>query len=133
MIGKIKLMVREFSEDAIINNPSIPNDKNEIAIETTTWSLMEHFKDEAISGYGRSLLSIFKRNDDPDLNPSVNRVSNRVAMDLAKRLDIDFATASRVVGRIIPSIIIKLRDKIQNPDDHDFDLHDLLQEFSKEG
>jgi len=131
MIDKIMAMVREFSEDAIINNTLIPNDKNEIAIETTTLSLMEHFKDEASAGYGRSMLSIFKRKDDPELNPSVDRVSNKVAVDLAKRLDIDPASASSVVRRIIPSIINKVRSKIQNPDDHDFEVYDLINAFKK--
>lgn len=125
-------MVREFSEDAIINNESIPNDKNEIAIETTTWSFLVHIRDEANACYGRSFLSIFRKNDDPELNPSVDRISNQVAVDLAKRLDIANESAFSVVRRIIPSIINKIRNQMQDPLDHDFDLNNLLLAFKKD-
>lgn len=131
MINKIKAMVWEFSQDAIINNTSIPNDKNDIAIETTATSLIEHIHEEAVTCYGRSLLNIFRVDDDPVLNPSVERISNRVASDLAKRLDIDNSAAYGVVTRIIPPIINKIRYKLQDPNDHEFDLHELLHSFNE--
>ena len=34
MIDKLINLIREYAGDSIINNPSIPNDKNEVAVET---------------------------------------------------------------------------------------------------
>ncbi len=133
MIDKIKAMVWEFSEDAIVKNTSIPNDMNDIAIETTAVSLIEHIHEEAVIGYGRSLLKLFRVNEDPELNPSVERISNRVAVDLAKRLDIDNSAAFGVVTRIIPHIVNRIRNKLQNPEDHEFDLNQLMHTFSDRG
>ncbi len=130
MIDKIKAMVREFSDDAIVKNTSIPNDMNDIAIETTAASLIEHIHQEAVIGYGRSLLNLFRVNEDPVLNPSVERISNRVAVDLAKRLDIDNSAAFGVVTRIIPHIVNRIRIKMKNPDDHEFDLNQMMRTFS---
>lgn len=133
MIDKIKAMVWEFSEDAIVKNRSIPNDMNDIAIETTAASLIEHIHEEAVIGYGRSLLNLFRVNEYPVLNPSVERISNRVAVDLAKRLDIDNSSAYGVVTRIIPHIANRIRNKLQNPEDHEFDLNQLMHTFSDRG
>jgi hypothetical protein len=133
MIDKLKSIVREFSGDAIINNPAIPNDKNENAIETTASSFLEHIKGEALSGNTHSLLDLLKSNDDPALNPSVNRVSTGVATDLVKKLGIDNATALGVVNKIIPPVIKMLRSKANDPGEKDLNLQNLLGSFGKGG
>lgn len=133
MMDKIKSIVREFSEDTIVKNPAIPNDKNEQAIETTATSLVDHIKSEATSGNTSSLLDIFKKDDDPALNPSVNRISTGVAGDLVKKLGIDNGAALGIVNSIIPSIISKIRSKSNNPDDKDFNIQNLLNSFGKGG
>lgn len=133
MMDKIKSIVREFSEDAIIKNPAIPNDKNEKAIDTTAASLVDHIKSEASSGNVNSLLEIFKKNDDPALNPSVNRISTGVAGDLVKKLGIDNSAAMGVVNKIIPSIITNIRNKSNNPDDKEFNIQNLMASFGKGG
>lgn len=133
MIDKIKSIVREFSDDAIINNPAVPNDKNEKAIDTTATSLVNHLEAEAKTGNTNSILDLLKKDDDPALNPSVNRVSTGVASDLVKNLGIDNGAATGIVNRMIPSIINKVRDKIKDPGDKDFNIHNLIASFGKGG
>lgn len=133
MMDKIKSIVREFSDDAIINNPAIPNDKNEKAIDTTAASLVNHLKAEALTGNTNHLLDILRKDDDPALNPSVNRVSTGVAGDLVKNLGIDNGAATGIVNRIIPPIINKVRNKAKDPNDEDFNLQNLLSSFGKGG
>lgn len=133
MMDKIKSIVREFSEDAIVNNPVIPNDKNETAIDTTAASLVEHIKGEASMGNVNSLIDIFRKDDDPALNPSVSRVSTGVAGDLAKKLGIDNAAAMGVVNKIIPPIINEIRSKAKDPNDKEFNVQTLMNSFGKGG
>lgn len=133
MMDKIKSIVREFSEDAIIKNPAIPNDKNEKAIDTTATSLVDHIKNEAATGNTHSLLEIFKKDDDPALNPSVNRISTGVAGDLVKKLDIDNGAALGIVNNIVPAIITKIRSKSRNPDDKEFNIYSLMNSFGRGG
>jgi len=133
MMDKIKSIVREFSGDAIINNPAVPNDKNEQAIDTTANSLVDHIKAEAMSGNSNHLMDILKKNDDPALNPSVNRVSTGVAGDLVKKLGIDSGSATSIVNRIIPPIINKVRGKVNDPNDKEFDIQNLMSSFGKGG
>ncbi|HLN52173.1 MAG TPA: hypothetical protein VK212_00605 [Lentimicrobium sp.] len=133
MIEEVKSIVREYSDDAIINNPAIPNDKNEKAIETTANSLIEHIKDEARTGNTHALLDILKKNDDPALNPSVNRVSTGVAGDLVKKLGVDNSTAMGVVNKIIPPIIDKIRTKANDPGEKEINLNNFLGSFNRGG
>lgn len=133
MVDKIKSIVREFSDDAIVKNPAVPNDKNEQAIDTTATSLVDHIKAEAKMGNTNSMLDILKKDDDPALNPSVNRVSTGVAGDLVKKLGIDNGAALGIVNKIIPPIISKLRTKVKDPNDNDFNLQGLMSSFGKGG
>ncbi len=131
MIERVRSIVREFSGDAIINNPAIPNDKNEKAIDTTAISIIEHIQDEARTGNTHALIDILNKNDDPALNPSVNRVSTGVAGDLVKKLGLDRATALGVVNKIIPPIIKKIRSKSTESDKEEFSVHNFFGSINR--
>lgn len=133
MLDEIKSIVREFSDDAIIRNPAIPNDKNEKAIDTTASSLVDHIKSEANLGNANSLLDIFKKDDDPALSPSINRISTGIAGDLVKNVGIDNGAALGIVHKIVPAIITKMRSKSNNPDDKEFNIQNLMNSFGKGG
>lgn len=131
MLDKIRSIVREFSDDAIVKNPVVPNDKNDKAIETTAQSLFEHIKGEASTGNVNSVMDLFKKDDDPALNPSVSRISTGVAGDLVKKLGIDNAAALGIVNKIIPSIINRIRSKAKDPNDNEFSIENLMNSFGK--
>ncbi len=130
MIERVKSIVREFSGEAIVQNPAIPNDKNEKAINTTATSIIEHIQYEARTGNIHALMDILNKNDDPALNPSVNRVSTGVAGDLAKALGLDKDTATHVVNQIIPPIIEQLRNKSQDLDEKEFTMSNFLSSIN---
>lgn len=126
MLDKVKNIVREYSGDAIINNPSIPNDKNEEAIDTTASSIVNQIKGEATSGNMNSIMDMFKGDNDPESNPGTSKITNGVAGDLAKKLGIDSAAAMGVASKIVPTILNKIRSKSNDPSDKDFDIKDIL-------
>lgn len=133
MIDKIRSIVREFSDDAIVKNQVVPNDKIDKAIETTAQSLFDHLKGEANTGNTNSLMDIFKKDDDPALNPSVSRISTGVAGDLVKKLGIDTGAALSIVNKIIPSIINRIRSKAKDPNEKEFSIENLMNSFGKGG
>lgn len=129
MLDKIKNIVREYSGDAIINNPSVPNEKNEEAIDTTASSIMNQLKGEASSGNMNSVMDMFKGGSDTSSNPATSKISNGVAGDLMKKLGIDNAAAAGIANKIVPNILGKMKSKSDDPNDKDFDIKDILGSF----
>ena len=60
MFENLLNLVKENAGDAIINNPAIPNEKNDEAINTTTNSIVETLKAQVTSGNLSSITDMFK-------------------------------------------------------------------------
>ena len=130
LLDKITNIVQDYSDDAIVKNPAIPNEKNDLAIKETASSLMNQLAGTASEGKG-NLLDLFKDDNDLHSNPTVHKITNGVAGDLTKKLGISGSAASDIVSKIIPVILAKLRSKTNDPNDKDFDIGDILSSLTK--
>ena len=68
MFENLLNLVKENSGDSIIDNPAIPNEKNEDAIQTTTTSIFESLKGQFSSGNMSSIMDMFKGGGAQQLN-----------------------------------------------------------------
>lgn len=132
LLDKITKIVQDYSDDAIVKNPAIPNEKNDLAIKETASSLMNQLAGTASAGQG-NLLDLFKEDNDLNTNPTVHKITNGVAGDLAQKLGINSSAASDIVSKIIPVILSKIRSKTNDPNDKDFDISDILGSLGKSG
>lgn len=133
MIDKITQLVKEYSDDAIVRNPEIPNEKNDMAINETASSLMNQLSGKATSGDPGSIIDLFKKDQDINSNPAVNKITDGVAGDLMKKLGINSATATAIVSKIVPVVLAKMKNKTNDPNDNDFNLDEIIGSFGKGG
>ena len=77
-------LVRQNAGDAVISNPSIPNEKNEEAVETAGNSILGTLKNALAGGNVNDVLGFFKngRQGSPEL---VQQATNNYAQDLRNR------------------------------------------------
>jgi uncharacterized protein YidB (DUF937 family) len=124
MFDNLLKLVKEHAGDAIINNPAIPNDKNEDAIQTTTTSIVDALKTQASSGNKDALTHLLK--DSGNSAPVTNSVQNNVVDNLMKKFGIDNAQASQIASTLVPKVMDQLVKKTNDPNDKSFDLSDVL-------
>lgn len=125
MFENLLKLVTENAGDTIINNPAIPNEKNDSAISTATEGIMGHLKGMMGSGGVENLLDMFKGNDVQG-HPAVAGISQQVAGSLMEKFGIDSKQASGIVGDLIPKVMGQLVNKTNDPNDKSFDLSDII-------
>lgn len=133
LLDNITKLVQQYADDAIIKNPAVPNEKNEIAIKETAASLMNQLTGKNSSIDMSALSKFFDKDDDIAQNPAVGKISDGIAGDLMKKLGINNATATGIVNKMVPVILSKLKHKTNDPNDKDFDLQDILGSLSGQG
>ena len=124
MLENLLNLVKEHAGEAIINNPAIPNEKNEEAIKTATEGIMNGLKSQIASGGMESLTSLFNSGASAD-SPAVQAISGNVAQDLMKRFNLDSATSGKIVQMLIPVVMSKFIAKTNDQNDSSFDIKSI--------
>lgn len=128
MLDNLINLVKENAGDAIINNPAIPNEKNEAAIGETASSIMSALQSQASGGNIQDILSMFSGGNAAN-SPAVAAISNTVVQNLATKFGIDGAQATQMVQTMLPGIINSLVNKTNDKNDSSFDLQDIVSKI----
>ena len=128
MLENLNNLVREETAETIVNNPAIPNEQNDKAIEAASSSIQEVLKEKASSGNIGEVSNLFKAGD-PSGNPIVDKIKEVFAGKLGN-LGIDLSSASGLAASIIPALVGKFVNRTNDPNDKGFDLQDILKQFA---
>jgi hypothetical protein len=122
-------LVRQNAGDAVISNPSIPNEKNEAAVETAGGSIMATLKNALAGGRLDDVLGFFKngKQGSPEL---VREATNNYAQDLQNNLGVAPAEASKAAAALVPQTMQQLATKTADPSDNSFNIQDIFNKLS---
>ena len=132
MIDQLKKLVENYAGDEIIRNSEVPDEKNEAAIEAVTSGISDGLQQEVKQGNFEGLLSMFQQGGTSKLasNPAVSGIVNNVVSSLSTKLGISPQIAQTIAASLIPKVMSSFVNKTNDPDDKDFDLQDMLKNFS---
>ena len=122
-------LVRQNAGDAVINNPAIPNEKNEAAVETAGGSIMATLKNALASGRLNDVLGFFKngKQGSPEL---VQEATNNYSQDLQNKLGLAPAEAGKTAAALVPQTMQQLATKTADPSDSSFNIQDIFNKLS---
>jgi hypothetical protein len=122
-------LVRQNAGDAVINNPSIPNEKNEEAVETAGGSIMGTLKNALAGGRINDVLGYFKNGQQgsPEL---VQEATNNYAQDLQNKLGLAPEEANKTAANLVPQTMQQLANKTVDPSDNSFNIQDIFNKLS---
>lgn len=116
MLDQLLNLVKENAGDAIINNPAIPNEHNDAAIETTSSSIFSTIQNAMASGGGLSGIMDLVKDGGAG-------IQGNVAGSLAEKFGIDSSQASNIAGSIVPNV---LQGMVQKFSAGGFDVQNIL-------
>jgi hypothetical protein len=122
-------LVRQNAGDAVINNPAIPNEKNEEAVETASGSIISTLKNALAGGKLNDVLGFFKKGvaGSPAL---VQEATNNYAQDLQNKLGLAPAEATKTAAGLVPKAMNQLASKTADPSDNSFNIQDIFNKLS---
>ena len=108
MFDNLLQLIKENAGESIINNPAIPNEKNDAAIQVAGEGIMNQLKGV----------------------PMVGQISNNVAQSLMSKFGIDAGQAQNIVNNLVPGVMSKFVQKTNDPNDNSFDIQGILSSLS---
>ncbi len=128
MLDQLILLVKEHAGEAILNNPAIPNEKNEAAISATANSIFDVLKGQLAGGQPAAVTSLFKDNNTAD-HALIGKISGLVQQQLSAKFNLSSVQTTQIVQQLIPVVMQKLVQKTNDPQDNSFSMDDMLASF----
>ncbi len=137
MLKELFELVQGSSDQAVVNNPDIPNDHNKEVMAEATNTVASGFRNIVAGGGAQSLINLFTGVDKQQgqdeksgvsslmSNPIVSMMIGHFASKLMTKYKLGNNQASNVAASLIPSVIGGLINKNQSGDST-FSLQNLL-------
>jgi hypothetical protein len=127
MLEQLFNLIKTNSQNEIIDNPAIPNEQNNHAVGLAADSVFNGLQGALANGGLKSVLGMFTGNGDTNgSNPIVGNIIHNLTGSLASKFGIDENQASGIASSLIPSILSKMANKTNDPNDSSFDINGIM-------
>jgi hypothetical protein len=130
MLDQLINLVKEKAGGAIINNPAIPNEKNEEAIQTTGNSIMSGIQAALAGGGLSSLMGMFSGRQNVNDSPVTKSAMGNVIENLKAKVGLDNDQATQVAGQVVPDVMNGMVQKTNDPNDNSFNIQDIFNNLT---
>lgn len=125
MLDNLLELVKQHAGDAIINNPAIPNERNDEAISSATSSIFDGLKNAVGNGNVGDIMSLFNGGNIAN-SGILQNIQGGFVGDLMSKFGVDPSTATNIASNLIPTVLQKFVNKTNDPNDSSFDLQGIL-------
>lgn len=135
MLKELFDLVKHNAGDAVINNPEVPNDKNDAIVAEATNTVASGLRNIVAGGGAQNLLSLFGNKDKSSgssllSNPIVSMMIGHFAGKLMSKYNLGNSQANNVANSLIPNVLGSLINKSNDPGDSTFSLDNLLDSIT---
>jgi hypothetical protein len=131
MLDQLMNLVRQHSNEAIVNNPAIPNQQNEQAVSQAGNSILGGLQQALSQGRINEVLELFKGGTgNMASKPVVQEISGNYAQQLQGSVGLDPAQANQVAGNVVPNVLQQFINKTNDPSDNSFNIQDIFNQLS---
>lgn len=133
MLENLLNLVKEHAGDSIINNPAVPNERNDDAIQAASSSIFSGLQNAFTNGGTSDILSLFNNNQNLSSSSIAQNIHGGFVENLVSKLGIDSTQASSIATTLIPSVLQNFVHKTNDPNDSSFDLQDIIASLTGGG
>jgi len=132
MLDQLVELVKGFAGDAVINNPDVPNEKNNQVVAEATNTVAGGLQNMVAGGGIQNIISMFSGGSGQGLlsNPIVNMMIGHFSGKLTTKFGLNSSQASGVANDLIPNVLNGLINKTNDPSDNNFTLDNLLNSLT---
>lgn len=126
MLENLLALVQEHAQETVIQNPAIPNEKNDQAVSEITHVIASSLQNELASGNVHNVLALLGGKSSLQGNPILAGIMSSVAERLTSQLGIQTAAASAVSASLIPTVLKQLVSRTNDPQNSTFTLDGIF-------
>jgi hypothetical protein len=139
MLENLFNLIKENSTDSVINNPVIPNEKNDAVVADATHSVADGLQGVLAGGGLQSVLSLFNNNNNNSegngllSNPIVSNIISSFTNKLTDNHGIASDEAAGIASRLIPSVLSSLVNRTNDPNNSNFNIGSIISSLTGGG
>jgi len=122
-------LVKQYAGNDVINNPAVPNEKNESAISSITDGILGGLTQHAAGGGLNSIINMLTNSGHVDETTSQN-VQGSVIDSLMGKLGLGKGVASSIAASMVPSILGALSKHSADKNNTAFDPSSILSSLT---
>lgn len=135
MLENLFNLIREQGTSSVINNPVIPNEKNDAVLADATHSVADGLQSVLAGGGLQDVVSMFNNNSSSGNggflnNPIVSNIISNFTNKLTSNHGISGDQASGIANDLIPNVLSNLVNKTNDPNNNSFDLNSIIGSLS---
>lgn len=134
MFDQLMELVRQNSQDQVVQNPEVPNDQNDAVMKQAAASIQQEMQARMNSGGPAELKSFFEGAQSGSVeNPAVQNVQNNFMDSLTSKFGLSSGVAKTLAASLIPMLMAKFFNKTKDPNESGFDIGSILSSLTGGG
>lgn len=131
MLENLFDLVKSQAGDAIINNPEIPNEHNDTAVQMASSSIFDTLKGAVNGGNLNDVVAMFTNGaNNAGSNPLASIMQNNFVQSLMQKFGLGQGQASNIASSLMPNVLQNLVSKTNDPNDNSFNIQDMISKFT---
>ena len=134
MIEQLFNLVKQYAGKEIIDNPAIPNERNNEATAEATNTVVSGLQNVLAGGGLQNIMQLFSGGGQNNQqgngimsNPIVNMMAGHFMSKLMKNFGLNSSAASGIASNLIPNVLNGLISKTKDPNDNSFDMNGIIR------
>lgn len=131
MFDQLLNLVKQQAGAAIIENPDIPNERNDEAVADVTGSITGGLQQALASGQFKDVLRLLGgQGGDLQNNPLAGQLSGNAVSSLMDKFNLNEGQAGNIVSSLLPGVLNKFISKTNDASDNSFDLQSIFSSLT---
>lgn len=128
MLDELLNLVKEHAQQAVVNNPQVPDAHNEGIMQEAVSSITGGLKDQlANGGFQQVLQTLGGQSSDSSVT---DNICGKFMNGIMQKFGLSQETAQSVASSVIPAVMGSLVKKTNDPNDGSFDLNGIFNHLS---
>lgn len=142
MIEQLLQIIQQQGQDAVVNNPAVPNEHNDQVMSEAGQSIFNGLQ-QAMAGGGLSQITSLLGGGDAGAssnslaslasNPLVQNIISSFAGKLSGQYNVNSANAQQIGSDLIPQVLSKLGGQVSDPANTSIDINSVLSSLTGGG
>ncbi|HEX5667861.1 MAG TPA: hypothetical protein VFX73_03595 [Chitinophagaceae bacterium] len=137
MLDQLLNLIQQQGQQAVVNNPAVPNEYNNEVLGEAGNSIMSGLQ-QALAGGGLSqVMNMFSQGGSSGggigsllNNPMVQGIISQFTGSLTNRFNVDPSQAAGISQSLIPQVLSSFAGKVADPNDSSIDINGVMQSLT---
>ena len=131
MFDQLLNLVKQQAGAAIIDNPAIPNERNDEAVGDVAGSITGGLQQALAGGQFKDVLRLLGgQGGDLQTNPLAGQLSGNAVSSLMEKFNLNQGQAGSIVSNLLPGVLNKFISKTNDPADNSIDLQGIFSSLT---